>query len=58
MLTRRRHQIMLGQHIYMSKILIKMIIIHGGPYMRQLMHLALYRLNYLPNYFLITLKII
>ena len=54
----RRNQIMLGQWIQMSKILIKMIRIHGRPSTRQCMHLRLDRLNYYPNNFLITVKII
>ena len=54
----RRHHIVLVSLMYMSKILIKMIIIHGRPSTRKLMHLILQELNYYSDHFLVAVKII
>ena len=52
------HQSMWRKWIYMSKILIKMIRIHGVTSKRQSVHLILERLNYFSNHLLIAVKII
>ena len=44
------------KRIYMSKILIKMIIIYGRPFMGKWVQLYLQRLNYLLNRFLINVN--